>query len=149
MYTDLDERTADDAATITAINNEFARVHYARPLPVARKASRPTMLIAGGLAAASVAVVAVVAATPADRPAFGWTAEARSATPDEPVQWTRDPAQDAPTLDAEAAVNPSNDGFYPLQWAPTAVHAQGAWSRGWDGTGARVAIIDGLHEARP
>lgn len=83
MYTELDEPTADDAATITAINDEFARVHYARPLPVARKTSRPTMLIAGGLAAASIAVVAVVAVTPADRPAFGWTAEARSATADE------------------------------------------------------------------
>ncbi len=83
MYTDLDDPTADDAATITAINDEFARVRYTRPLPLARKTSRPTMLIAGGLAAASIAVVAIVAVTPADRPAFGWTAEARTATADE------------------------------------------------------------------
>jgi hypothetical protein len=83
MYTDLDDPTADDAPTITAIHNEFARVHYTRPLPVARKASRPMMLIAGGMAAASIAVVAVVAVAPADGPAFGWTAEARTATADE------------------------------------------------------------------
>lgn len=83
MYTELDEPTADDTVTITAINNEFARVHYTRPLPLARKTSRPTMLIAGGLAAASIAVVAVIAVSPANRPAFGWTAEARTATADE------------------------------------------------------------------
>lgn len=67
----------------------------------------------------------------------------RSATPDELVQWTPEPSADAPTLDADALVAPANDGFYPLQWAPTAVHAQGAWARGWDGTGVRVAILDG------
>jgi hypothetical protein len=86
MHTDLDDTTADEAIAITAINNEFARVHYTRPLAAARRTSRPAMLIAGGLAAASIAViaiVAVVAVSPADRPAFGWTAEARTATADE------------------------------------------------------------------
>ena len=80
MYTDLDDTTADEADAISAINNEFARVHYTRPLARARRASRPAMLIAGGLAAASIAIIAVVAVSPADRSAFGWTAEARTAT---------------------------------------------------------------------
>jgi subtilisin family serine protease len=67
----------------------------------------------------------------------------RSATLDAMTQWTREPAADTPSLDADAVVFPANDGFYPLQWAPTAVHAEGAWARGWDGTGVRVAILDG------
>lgn len=75
--------------------------------------------------------------------ALGRIKGARSATPDQMVTWAPNPAQDAPTLDAEAAVAPNNDGFFSLQWAPTAVHAQGAWSRGWDGSGVRVAVVDG------
>jgi len=71
LYTDLDDPIADDAATITAINHEFARVHYTRPQPLAHRTSRPTMLTAGGLAAASIAVIAVVAVSPADRHSAG------------------------------------------------------------------------------
>ncbi len=41
------------------------------------------------------------------------------------------------------AVNTSNDRFFPLQWAPTSIDAQGAWAAGWTGAGVRVAVIDG------
>jgi subtilisin family serine protease len=88
--------------------------------------------------------LAIVSGDAADLGAnLGQIKGVRSATPDAMTQWTRDPAADAPTLDEDAVVFPGNDGFYPLQWAPTAVHAQGAWARGWDGTGVRVAILDG------
>ncbi len=41
-------------------------------------------------------------------------------------------------------VDPSNDGFYFLQWPHTAIHSEDAWHDGeCDGAGARVAIIDG------
>jgi len=43
----------------------------------------------------------------------------------------------------EDAVNPGNDNFINLVWNMTAIDAFGAWSQGYDGTGVRVAVIDG------
>ncbi len=43
----------------------------------------------------------------------------------------------------EDSVNPANDNFINLQWSMKAIDAFGAWSAGFDGTGARVAVIDG------
>ncbi len=53
-----------------------------------------------------------------------------------------------PVAFEEAAVNPANDGFFPLQWSLQAVEAPAAWAAGCDGTGVRVAILDGgIHSA--
>jgi subtilisin family serine protease len=44
----------------------------------------------------------------------------------------------------EAAINPNDETFYRyMQWAPQAVEAPAAWAMGYDGTGVRVAILDG------
>ena len=43
----------------------------------------------------------------------------------------------------EDVVNPGNDNFINLVWNMTAIDAFGAWSQGYDGTGVRVAVIDG------
>jgi lantibiotic leader peptide-processing serine protease len=43
----------------------------------------------------------------------------------------------------EDSVNPADDNFINLQWSMTAIHAAGAWSAGYDGSGVRVAVIDG------
>jgi len=43
----------------------------------------------------------------------------------------------------EELVTPSDETFYGLQWNMWAVEAEGAWDAGCDGTGARVAILDG------
>ena len=43
----------------------------------------------------------------------------------------------------EAAINPTNDPLYPIQWAPRAIGAPAAWAAGCTGKGVRVAIIDG------
>jgi subtilisin family serine protease len=57
------------------------------------------------------------------------------------VQWQQ-------PLVGETAVNPANDTFYPIQWAPQAVEAPAAWAMGYDGTGVRVAVLDGgLYDA--
>lgn len=49
-----------------------------------------------------------------------------------------------------SAVNPLNDTFYGLQWAPRAVDAPGAWALGYTGAGVRIAVIDGgIHAAHP
>jgi subtilisin family serine protease len=65
----------------------------------------------------------------------------QTAAEDMMVQWQMDtPVQDAP---AEQAVNPTNDTYYPLQWAHTALDSPGAWAAGCTGAGARVAVIDG------
>ena len=60
-----------------------------------------------------------------------------SAAPDMVVQWQE------PTAIEELAVNPADDTFYPLQWAPPAIDAPAAWAAGCTGDGARVAVIDG------
>ncbi len=62
------------------------------------------------------------------------------------VQWT-----DPMTMDLDqSAVNPTNDTYYFLQWAPKAVEAPGAWALGYTGAGVRVAVIDGgMYNAHP
>jgi lantibiotic leader peptide-processing serine protease len=62
------------------------------------------------------------------------------AAADEMVQWQ------PPILDysvEETAINPTNDTFYPIQWAHQAVQSPAAWSAGCTGKGARVAVLDG------
>jgi subtilisin family serine protease len=56
------------------------------------------------------------------------------------VQWT--PNEGAFSIDA-TAVDPTNDTFFPLQWAPGAIEAPDAWAAGCTGEGVRVAILDG------
>jgi lantibiotic leader peptide-processing serine protease len=45
-------------------------------------------------------------------------------------------------VDAQS-VNPNNDPFFPIQWAPRAIDAPAAWAAGCTGQGVRVAILDG------
>ena len=67
-----------------------------------------------------------------------------SAAPDMVVQWQE------PTAIEELAVNPADDTFYPLQWAPPAIDAPAAWAAGCTGDGVRVAVIDGgIFNAHP
>jgi len=54
------------------------------------------------------------------------------------VQW-----QTADQSVAVAAVTPADESLWPLQWAPFAVKAPGAWAAGYTGAGVRVAVIDG------
>lgn len=50
----------------------------------------------------------------------------------------------------QATVTPGDEGFFPLQWNMQAIDAPGAWAVGADGTGARVAVIDGgLYDIHP
>ena len=54
------------------------------------------------------------------------------------VQWTQ------PTVVELSAVNPGDDTYYNhVQWAPQSVEAPAAWDLGFDGSGVRVAVIDG------
>lgn len=55
---------------------------------------------------------------------------------DQLVEW-------APQGPVEEAVNPANDGFFPLQWNMQAIEAPAAWAAGCTGAGVRVAVIDG------
>jgi subtilisin family serine protease len=56
------------------------------------------------------------------------------------VQW-QEPANEQEFT--EDAVTPGNETFINLQWSMTAIEASGAWNAGYDGTGVRVAVIDG------
>ncbi|HKQ89767.1 MAG TPA: S8 family serine peptidase [Blastocatellia bacterium] len=78
-----------------------------------------------------------------DDPDFLAHAEASNkftVTPDEVHQW-QEPIQSIEL--EESAVTPGNDTFINLQWNIKAVEAQGAWDAGFDGSGVRVAVIDG------
>lgn len=66
------------------------------------------------------------------------------AAEDMTVQW-QEPTN-AQELDqglVENTVTPGDDNFINLQWNMTAIEAAGAWSAGFDGSGVRVAVIDG------
>jgi subtilisin family serine protease len=66
-------------------------------------------------------------------------------TPDVIVQW-REPTQ---SIELEGnAITPGNEAFINLQWNIKAVEAPAAWDAGFDGSGVRVAVIDGgFHSA--
>ena len=50
----------------------------------------------------------------------------------------------------ETAIDPTNDTFYPIQWAPGAIQAPEAWALGCTGAGVRVAILDGgIYDLHP
>jgi len=40
-------------------------------------------------------------------------------------------------------VTPGDEGFFPFQWNMQAIEAPAAWAEGYDGSGVRVAVIDG------
>jgi subtilisin family serine protease len=63
-----------------------------------------------------------------------------AAAMDQVVQWQM-PTQTV-ELD-ETAVTPGNETFINLQWNIKAIEAPGAWDAGFDGSGVRVAVIDG------
>jgi lantibiotic leader peptide-processing serine protease len=60
--------------------------------------------------------------------------------PDEVHQW-QEPIQSIEL--EESAVTPGNETFINLQWNLKAVEAPAAWDAGFDGSGVRVAVIDG------
>jgi len=57
------------------------------------------------------------------------------------VQW-QEPANATLAVTADT-VTPADDDFIALLWNLTAIEAPGAWALGFDGQGARVAVIDG------
>jgi subtilisin family serine protease len=61
-----------------------------------------------------------------------------SATVDFKVQW-----QQPGEFVEHATVTPGDETFYGFQWNMWTIDAEGAWNEGYDGTGARVAVIDG------
>jgi len=65
----------------------------------------------------------------------------QSAEPDMVVSWSQ------PTrfmeADVEVDVTPEDEPGFPFQWNMQAIDAPAAWAAGCDGTGARVAVIDG------
>jgi subtilisin family serine protease len=63
-------------------------------------------------------------------------------TPDMIVQWQQ-PTQTLTLDDTGVSPNPPADKYYPIQWAPMAVHAPDAWGAGWTGKGVRGAVLDG------
>jgi subtilisin family serine protease len=57
---------------------------------------------------------------------------------DEMVEW-----QPNTQVAEEVSVTPGDETFYLMQWSLDAIDAPEAWAAGYDGSGARVAVIDG------
>jgi subtilisin family serine protease len=55
------------------------------------------------------------------------------------VQWT----PEVNPVPVENVIDPTNDTFFPVQWAPGAISAPDAWAAGCTGDGVRVAVLDG------
>ena len=70
-----------------------------------------------------------------------------TANADMVIQWQ----PDVTNISVEgAAIDPTNDTFFPIQWAPQAIQAPAAWALGCTGAGVRVAILDGgIYDAHP
>jgi lantibiotic leader peptide-processing serine protease len=98
---------------------------------------------AGGVVTFSHPETGIAMAT-SDDPDFLASAEASnkfaSVTLDQDVQW-QEPMQSVEL--EESAVTPGNETFINLQWNIKAVEAPAAWDAGFDGSGVRVAVIDG------
>ncbi|MBE0658725.1 MAG: S8 family serine peptidase [Bryobacteraceae bacterium] len=66
-----------------------------------------------------------------------------SAAADMVVKWQPDVRVVEAGDPTAQSINPADDRFYPLQWAPAAVKAPEAWAKNCTGEGVRVAILDG------
>jgi lantibiotic leader peptide-processing serine protease len=66
----------------------------------------------------------------------------RSVVPDIRVQWTPSPVDLSSVPGRELSIA-DDEGFFPYQWGPVAIHAPEAWDIGARGEGVRVAIVDG------
>jgi subtilisin family serine protease len=130
-----------------------------RPIPVASGAQGPITYVletagqwsdqhtaavtaAGGVVTFSHQIG--IAIVNSDAPDFLERAEASNqfsaVIPDEVHQW-QEPTQSVEL--EESAVTPGNETFINLQWNIKAVEAPAAWDAGFDGSGVRVAVIDG------
>jgi subtilisin family serine protease len=68
------------------------------------------------------------------------SAAIQSVEADQVVAWQ----QPGPTVSVDqTAINPNNDTYFPIQWAPQAIDAPAAWAAGCTGQGVRVAVLDG------
>jgi subtilisin family serine protease len=105
---------------------------------------------AGGRVVAALDKIGVIAATSSD-PNFAAKASKISGVsyvaPDRMVQWveplkvSEEIAADATDVGAQAIG--AGETFRLVQWAPDAVSAPAAWEAGFQGAGARVAVLDG------
>lgn len=88
-----------------------------------------------------------VAIVESDDPSFVTTAgripAVRSAVADITIQYDLPAAAEQVTADyANPPASGDNDGFFDFQWGHAAIDAAGAWSAGYRGAGATVAVLD-------
>ena len=69
----------------------------------------------------------------------------RSVIPDFEAQFINPVKEytDESMLEQAAVSNPTNDPLFALQWGHTAISSPQAWAAGYQGAGARVAVLDG------
>jgi subtilisin family serine protease len=128
----------------------FAQDQFVLTAPAWGEAQNRAVAAAGGTVTFSHdgAGVAVVQSSAADFLARVRASGAiTTADADAVIQWQPDVTN--VSVD-EAVINPNNDTFFPIQWAPQAIQAPAAWALGCTGAGVRVAILDGgIYAAHP
>jgi subtilisin family serine protease len=129
--------------TLAGSSAAFAQDQFVLTAPAWGEAQNQAVAAAGGTVTFSHdgAGVAVVQSSAANFLARVRASGAiTTAEADVVIQWQPDVSN--VSVD-EAAINPNNDTFYPIQWAPRAIQAPAAWALGCTGAGVRVAILDG------
>ena len=103
---------------------------------------------ANGRVTNMMGTVGIATATSAD-PNFAAKAAriagVRSVIPDFEAQFVIPPKEftDESMLEQADASNPNNDPLFGLQWGHQAISSPQAWATGYQGAGARVAVLDG------
>jgi lantibiotic leader peptide-processing serine protease len=97
-----------------------------------------------------IGIAVASSSDPAFRSRAAKLAGVRAVSPDLVAQWTS-PKTSAQVVDVDAASVPPAQAntiggletFRPIQWNVDAISAPAAWTAGYQGAGARVAVIDG------
>lgn len=138
-------RSAADAPNLTLRRGNFIIIANTESLPAGLDGE---VTKANGRITNAMGAVGIATATSAD-PNFAAKAAriagVRSVIPDFEAQFVR-PARestDESMMEQAVAANPNNDPLFALQWGHTAISAPQAWAAGYQGGGARVAVLDG------
>lgn len=107
-----------------------------------------TVVAAGGSVTSRMDQIGVAVASSSDA---AFPSKMKGVQVVEDVMLDFSPPQAADELDADVAAEPvagdaavgANETFRAVQWAPDAISAPAAWEAGYQGAGARVAILDG------
>lgn len=138
-------RLGADVPNLTLRRGNYIIIANAESLPAGLDGD---VTRANGRVTNMMGTVGIATATSAD-PNFAAKAAriagVRSVIPDFEAQFVTPVKEftDESLLEQAVASNPTNDPLFALQWGHTAISSPQAWAAGYQGAGARVAVLDG------